>query len=341
MRTSTARTEREIALTRDLTGPVTAPRRRGACRLGPGLDQIHRVARTAQAVCSGSRSTPRSAGRAMSRRAEAARCGCAESSPICSSRITAPKRANLAIAIGFWSGPALYIGGRASRRENSCRRDHRRLFIGFRAQPPLVRCCSRCGEGDPERRVGMLGAPGLPRRSTRSVPHRPAHGLRVETIATGSPSRSVSPARNGGRSRNDRWVAGQNARNRACSDSPLRDRLVGDPRASCTRPRMSVRRCAAQRISVTESGRLCATQPILYADHVGAEHACPPEGGTAWSARGDHIRSAPTTARSGRSQTCSTPTGRHAATPHGVNRKRDTGAASSTGLSRPRQRAQR
>jgi prolyl oligopeptidase len=66
------------------------------------------------------------------------------------------------------------------------------------------------------------------------------------------------------------WVAGQNARTRALLDSPLRDRLAARLRELHRVPRMSVPAVRGERIFFTESDGLRA-QPILYADHVGAD----------------------------------------------------------------------
>jgi prolyl oligopeptidase len=74
------------------------------------------------------------------------------------------------------------------------------------------------------------------------------------------------------------WVAGQNARTRALLDSPLRDRLVARLRELHRVPRMSVPAVRGERIFFTESDGVRA-QPILYADHVGADLRVPPSHG--------------------------------------------------------------
>jgi prolyl oligopeptidase len=66
------------------------------------------------------------------------------------------------------------------------------------------------------------------------------------------------------------WVAEQNARTRHLLDTPERERLAARLRELHRVPRMSVPAVRGERIFFTESDGLRA-QPILYADHVGAD----------------------------------------------------------------------
>jgi prolyl oligopeptidase len=84
------------------------------------------------------------------------------------------------------------------------------------------------------------------------------------------------------------WVAGQNARTRALLDSPLRDRLAARLRELHRVPRMSVPAVRGERIFFTESDGLRA-QPILYADHVGADLRVRPRADTSIGPYNRHV----------------------------------------------------
>jgi prolyl oligopeptidase len=84
------------------------------------------------------------------------------------------------------------------------------------------------------------------------------------------------------------WVAGQNARTRGLLDSPLRDGLVARLRQLHRVPRMSVPAVRGERIFFTESDGLRA-QPILYADHVGADLRVRPRADTSVGPYNRHV----------------------------------------------------
>ena len=153
-----ARTEREIALTRDLTGALR-PRGRRACGVRPRAGQ-HPPRRPSRAVRgSGGSVVARCAPPPFRPPHWSGDAPAAWRRSTCSSRRTAPKSGNLALR-------AVSTGGlyhrRRDRAEDSAVADDRRLHARVpgeaAARPDAAR---HAGQGDPERRVGIARRRGL------------------------------------------------------------------------------------------------------------------------------------------------------------------------------------